>query len=172
MAIVAIILRKSKKEAHSLVAKASDRPAPVPPCIFCDKESGSEEHLWPDWVHRFIREHGIDLGGLRVQEGISPEIIDDDLEKTINTVCHTCNNAWMSRIEDKNRPRFMLMLQNISPGSQATTQPQNSPAPPAPIWARKSKTGILDPGASFSDRRGPVKHEGHRFSAFFPVPRG
>lgn len=112
VAIVAIILRKSRRESHSGVAKANDRPAPVTPCIFCDKESGSEEHLWPDWIHRFIREHGIDLGGLRVQEGTSPEIIDDDLEKTINTVCHTCNNTWMSRIEDKNRSRFMLMLQN------------------------------------------------------------
>ena len=68
----------------------------------------------------FIRERGIDLDGLRVQEGTSPEIIDDDLEKTINNVCHNCNNTWMSRIEDKNRPRFMLMLQNtpftIDPG--------------------------------------------------------
>lgn len=120
VAVVAIVLRKSKKEAHPVVAEASDRPAPVPPCIFCDKESGSEEHLWPDWVHRFIRERGIDLDGLRVQEGTSPEIIDDDLEKTINNVCHNCNNTWMSRIEDKNRPRFMLMLQNtpftIDPG--------------------------------------------------------
>jgi hypothetical protein len=91
-----------------------------PPCIFCNSESGSEEHLWPDWVHRFMRENGIDLGALRVQEGTGPEIIDDDLEKTINTVCHTCNNTWMSRIEDKNRQRFLLMLRNtpftVDPG--------------------------------------------------------
>jgi hypothetical protein len=120
VAIVAIVLRKSKKKAHSVMVKPSDRPVPVPPCIFCDKESGSEEHLWPDWVHRFIREHSIELRGLRVQEGPNPETIDDDLEKTINTVCHTCNNTWMSQIEDKNRSRFMLMLENtaftIDPG--------------------------------------------------------
>jgi hypothetical protein len=119
--ILAIVLRKAAKATHPAVAEASDRPLPVPLCIFCDKESGSEEHLWPAWVHRFIREHGINLGGLRIQEGPSPEIIDEDLEKTINTVCHTCNNTWMSRIEDKNRQRFMLMLRNTpftaDPGS-------------------------------------------------------
>ena len=84
-----------------------------PPCIFCDNESGSEEHLWPDWMHRFMKEHGINLVALRVQEGSEPETIENDLEKTINTVCHTCNNTWMSRIEDKNAPRLKIMLQNI-----------------------------------------------------------
>src|ERR1700761_6440095 len=85
-------------------------PAPVesdtalPPCIFCNNESGSEEHLWPDWVHRFIKANNIQLRGLRVQEGTGPETIQDDLEITINTVCHTCNNTWMSHVEGKNRP--------------------------------------------------------------------
>jgi hypothetical protein len=82
------------------------------PCIFCDKESGSQEHLWPDWVHQFIKENGIDLGALRVQEGTGPETIEYDLEKKINTVCTVCNNGWMSQVEQKNRPRFLKMLQN------------------------------------------------------------
>lgn len=64
-------------------------------------------------MHRFMKEHGINLVALRVQEGSEPETIENDLEKTINTVCHTCNNTWMSRIEDKNAPRLKIMLQNI-----------------------------------------------------------
>jgi len=92
----------------------------LPPCIFCNEESGSEEHFWPAWVHRFIKENGIELEGLRVQLGNEPETITDDLEKTINTVCRTCNNKWMSKVEDKNRPRFLLMMKNdplsIDPG--------------------------------------------------------
>ena len=90
------------------------RPAP-PPCIFCNKDSGSEEHFWPAWVHRFIKENKINLGGgLRVQLGNQPETITNDLEKTINTVCHTCNNTWMSQIEDKSVSRFKRMLRNES----------------------------------------------------------
>ena len=92
----------------------------LPQCIFCNNESGSEEHLWRDWVHRFIKKNNINLGGLRVQEGTGPETIQDDLEITINTVCHTCNNTWMSHVEDKNRTRFLPMLQNnritVDPG--------------------------------------------------------
>jgi hypothetical protein len=63
-------------------------------------------------VHEFIKKNGINLGGLRVQEGNDPEVIEYDLEKKINTVCHTCNNTWMSQIEQKNRSRFLKMLQN------------------------------------------------------------
>lgn len=80
--------------------------AALPPCIFCNNESGSEEHFWPAWVHRFIKESKIELHGLRVQRGNEPETITDNLEKTINTVCQTCNNTWMSGVEDKNVPRL------------------------------------------------------------------
>jgi hypothetical protein len=47
-----------------------------------------------------------------VQEGTGPELLEDDPEKTINTVCHTCNNGWMSQLEQKNIPRLKPMLLN------------------------------------------------------------
>ncbi len=88
-----------------------------PPCIFCNNESGSEEHLWAAWMHRLLK-----FGPIRVQEGTGPETIDPDPEKTINTVCHTCNNTWMSQLEEKNIPSLRPMLQNqptmIDPGRQ------------------------------------------------------
>lgn len=86
-------------------------------CIFCGDESGSEEHLWPAWMHRLIK-----FGPIRVQEGSGPEIIEDDPEKKINTVCRTCNNKWMSQLEEKNIPSLKPMIQNIAitidPGRQ------------------------------------------------------
>ena len=78
-----------------------------PPCIFCNSESGSEEHLWAAWMHRLLK-----FGPIRVQQGTGPETIDSDPEKTINTVCHTCNNTWMSQLEEKNIPSLRPMLQN------------------------------------------------------------
>src|SRR5260370_3155867 len=78
-----------------------------PLCIFCDNESGSEEHLWGAWIHRRVK-----FGPIRMQEGTGPELIDDDPERTINTVCHTCNNTWMSRLEEKNIPAVGDMLEN------------------------------------------------------------
>ena len=81
-------------------------------CIFCDNEADSDEHLWPDWVHEFIRKDGVDLKGLRTQICDGPEVVEYDLEMKIDTVCHHCNNRWMSQIEQKNRPRFLKMLKN------------------------------------------------------------
>jgi len=39
-----------------------------PPCIFCNNESGSEEHLWAAWMHRLLK-----FGPIRVQEGTRVE---------------------------------------------------------------------------------------------------
>jgi hypothetical protein len=77
------------------------------PCIFCENESGSEEHLWAAWIHRRVK-----FGAIRVQEGTGTELIDNNPERTINTVCHTCNNTWMSRLEEKNIPAVGDMLEN------------------------------------------------------------
>jgi hypothetical protein len=87
------------------------------PCIFCDNESGSEEHLWAAWIHRRVK-----LGPIRAQVGTGPALIHNDPEQTINTVCHPCNNGWMSRLEEKNIPSVGDMLENkpttIDPGRQ------------------------------------------------------
>lgn len=88
-----------------------------PPCIFCENESGSEEHLWGAWIHRRVK-----IGPIRVQEGTDPELIDDDPERTVNTVCHTCNNTWMSRLEEKNIPAVGDMLENKPTGIDAGRQ--------------------------------------------------
>jgi hypothetical protein len=89
----------------------------IPTCIFCENESGSQEHLWAAWIHRRKQ-----FGPIRVKEGTGPELIEDDPQKTISTVCHICNNTWMSRLEDKNIPALGDMLENkptvIDPGRQ------------------------------------------------------
>jgi hypothetical protein len=78
-----------------------------PPCIFCDNESGSEEHLWAAWIHRRVK-----FGPIRTQESNGPELIEANPEKTINTVCHNCNNTWMSQLEERNIPAIGDMLVN------------------------------------------------------------
>lgn len=90
---------------------------PLPPCIFCNNESGSEEHIWPAWVHRYKK-----FGPLKMQEGTGPQVIADDPEQTVDTVCHTCNNTWMSQLEEKNIPSLKSMVDGkpieIDPGRQ------------------------------------------------------
>ena len=99
------------------MGKTNDKTEQFPPCIFCNNESGSEEHIWPAWIHRHKK-----FGPLKMQEGAGPQVIADDPEQTVNTVCHTCNNTWMSQLEQKNIPSLKPMVDGtpieIDPGRQ------------------------------------------------------
>jgi hypothetical protein len=47
-----------------------------------------------------------------MQEASGPVVSGQDPEIKINTVCHSCNNGWMSHIEQKNVTRLKPMLLN------------------------------------------------------------
>ena len=78
-----------------------------PPCIFCDHDSGSPEHLWPDWMHNTVK-----FAPINMQEADGPIITGQDPEQTITTVCHDCNTGWMCLIENKASTRLKPMLLN------------------------------------------------------------
>lgn len=79
------------------------------PCIFCDNNSGSREHLWPKWIHERK-----DFGPLKMQRGKSKKVVIPHPEVTVKTVCGICNNGWMSDLEAENIPIIGNMLQDIT----------------------------------------------------------
>lgn len=79
------------------------------PCIFCDNNSGSREHLWPKWIHERK-----DFGPLKMQRGKAGRVIIPHPEITVKTVCGICNNGWMSDLEAENIPIIGSMLQDIA----------------------------------------------------------
>jgi hypothetical protein len=83
-------------------------PMPIP-CIFCDNNSGSKEHLWPKWIHERK-----DFGPINFQLGGSGNKVIPDPEITVKTVCGVCNNGWMSELESENIPTIGSMLQDIA----------------------------------------------------------
>jgi hypothetical protein len=66
-------------------------------------------------MHRLVK-----FAPISIQEADGPVIYGQDPEQKIDTVCHKCNNEWMSRIEDKSKTRLESMLLNkpitIDPG--------------------------------------------------------
>jgi hypothetical protein len=84
-------------------------PHMPPDCLFCNNSAGSQEHLWAAWIHK--RE---DFGPLKVTIGNSKQEIRNDPEQKIDTVCGDCNNGWMSRIENKNKPIIACTLQDLT----------------------------------------------------------
>ncbi|MGD0404603.1 MAG: hypothetical protein ABSB66_15565 [Candidatus Acidiferrales bacterium] len=79
-------------------------------CLFCDNKSGSHEHLWPAWIHSLVQIKT----PIRIQIGAKPVQISPDPELTIKTVCGTCNNGWMSALEEKCIPIIGALVQDQS----------------------------------------------------------
>ncbi len=92
----------------------------VKACIFCGDEAGklTNEHVWPQWLRKYPAYEDV-----RRQQGPRPawddfEIITDEEGRFVNVskprpghvpilpevkvkvVCATCNNGWMSRLEN------------------------------------------------------------------------
>ncbi|SHO55403.1 hypothetical protein [Vibrio quintilis] len=86
-------------------------------CIFCGQSGLTKEHFWPDW---FGKQLGKNEAAKYIDGSIQATPKLDDAEKKINTrsgcvatkkfrvVCATCNNGWMSALEEKVKP----ILQN------------------------------------------------------------
>jgi hypothetical protein len=57
-----------------------------------------------------------------MQRGTGPVEITPDPEHTVSTVCSTCNNGWMSRLEEKNIPAIGAMFENTPTAIDAGRQ--------------------------------------------------
>jgi hypothetical protein len=78
-------------------------------CLFCDRNAGNREHLWPKWIH-----DRIDFGALKMDRYQTGQIVIPDPEITVKSVCALCNNGWMSDLEAKNIPMVGSMLNDLS----------------------------------------------------------
>jgi hypothetical protein len=72
-------------------------------CIFCDRTDLNREHVWPDWISRFLfaeRKKGrltatAMLGRVPVHSWPTP-----DLNHKAKIVCPGCNHGWMGDVEN------------------------------------------------------------------------
>ena len=83
-------------------------------CIFC-AGGRSNEHIIAQWL---IRDAELDKHPLKIGFGAAQggryELVDDDLKirKFLTTsVCETCNNGWMSRLENTAKQALTPLLQ-------------------------------------------------------------
>lgn len=79
----------------------------------------SKEHLWPDWLRNYILTNHDDrnISELHVGEGKSPRRLQNRTErqgnvitKKIRVVCQTCNNGWMSCLEEAVKPILVGLI--------------------------------------------------------------
>jgi hypothetical protein len=80
-------------------------------CAFCQREATlTGEHIWSDWMDRLVRAEHYKIGRL-VKHFPKAEWITPNLNLKANVVCETCNNGWMSDLEnEKAKPTILPMI--------------------------------------------------------------
>jgi hypothetical protein len=81
-------------------------------CIFCSRRATTDEDVIPKWVLRILRKQAGERVPMRTyRQGKPPEdrIVADSAQK-VGSVCHSCNNGWMSRLEEDVKPILTPMV--------------------------------------------------------------
>jgi hypothetical protein len=84
-------------------------------CIFCGNHGGNEEHIVPKWI---VRDLG--LYNLKTRIGFGVQRASGEMDEiqapqplgafVTDAVCETCNNKWMSQLENKVKPLLTPLL--------------------------------------------------------------
>lgn len=93
-------------------------------CIFCEKSNLTKEHLFPDWLQKFIPRtdkhvrHLVRRTFRDEATGKENSIISrgklhrpgDAMSQTLRVVCADCNNGWMSRLQILAKPIVIPLI--------------------------------------------------------------
>lgn len=89
-------------------------------CIFCSENGKlSKEHLWPEWIRGRLSTTQDDKYLNEIYSGEAKQKMTLETSKEQNgnlaslkfrVVCESCNNGWMSQIEEKVKPFFSQAL--------------------------------------------------------------
>jgi hypothetical protein len=80
-------------------------------CLFCERRANSDEDIWPKWLLKAVGPRRL----YAFRGGTAPrERKVGSLKFKARLVCRTCNNGWMSRLENNVRPVLTPMLQGGS----------------------------------------------------------
>lgn len=103
------------------MTKAKRRSSVPGRCIFCAKVGSlSKEHLWSEWTHELVRlptaQHAhawTHVVGSKTHGEISRTTKDRQghiTTKQLRVVCKTCNETWMSQIEEAAKPILIPLI--------------------------------------------------------------
>jgi hypothetical protein len=72
-------------------------------CLFCSRRADSAEHVYPLWISRRFNKNASPRGGFTMNfDGLYPTRWTRTLNQRVK-VCRTCNNGWMSQLENSSR---------------------------------------------------------------------
>jgi hypothetical protein len=113
-------------------------------CVFCDSAEPSVEDVWPNWIHRLLKNH---WDGKRI------DIVRDGVTYPARTpvlrakcVCKSCNSQWLSDMEKSIGPILTPLLLGKTPALISARNQRTLAA-----WVMKT-TLMIDCTKSVKDR--------------------
>jgi hypothetical protein len=90
----------------------------IPPrtCIFCGKGSLTHEHVWADWLKRYIPKDMPEYTSLSAivhpthSELKRKKHSGDIQSRRLRVVCQSCNNGWMSQLQERAKPYLLPLI--------------------------------------------------------------
>jgi hypothetical protein len=80
-------------------------------CLFCENYANSKEDTLPLWLLKII---GKNDDMIKAIHGLPIKIQKGSAVLRIRTVCETCNNGWMSKLEEDTIPVLRPLLLDLS----------------------------------------------------------
>jgi hypothetical protein len=98
-------------------------------CIFCDQSKKlTKEHLWSKWTRQLVShdilKHEYADHIFKV-DGVDRNVRTygwDPRNSTIKSVCHECNNGWMSSLDGAGKPILSLLIKGEAASLDADSQ--------------------------------------------------
>lgn len=109
----------SEHNKPSMICRTRPRRANLKPpgkCIFCGGHGLTKEHMWADWLRAYIpraaTEHHTQskVVYLEKDETSLHRRTGDPHSRRIRCVCLSCNNGWMSELQEDAKPFLVPML--------------------------------------------------------------
>lgn len=82
-------------------------------CIYCGGTELTHEHIWADWLKIYSKREMtsyttetalIDVDKINLKR---KKYQGDPLARKVRRVCRTCNNGWMSRLQETTKPSLV-----------------------------------------------------------------
>lgn len=150
-AIPELVLQALEPNTSSTQGRSTDRPhrehvgmSQPRTCLFCAVAGGSNEHIIAKWIGRLFSQ-GAPPGSTYVfrHHSAHPEVGIGPREKTAKqpayktrAFCKSCNNGWMSQLEERGRP----ILEPLALGRARTLSTADQEA--LAFWATKTLFGF------------------------------
>lgn len=90
--------------------------------ILWERRGLSKEHLWPDWLSKMYVRSGNEKHTFGSRTHMNKEMTHDGVYERpgllyslkIRVVCQSCNNGWMSQVENETKPILLRMINGES----------------------------------------------------------